>query len=39
MFRANGTLNPPIAFGAAVSLGRIGIWTTHFTGMMAYRDL
>ena len=37
MFRANGSLNPPIAVGAAVSLGGIGIWTTHFTGMVAYR--
>ena len=37
MFRANGSINRPIAVGAAVSLGGIGIWTTHFTGMMAYR--
>src|SRR5205814_2354032 len=37
MFRTNGSLNPPIAIGAAVSLGGIGIWTTHFTGMVAYR--
>jgi NO-binding membrane sensor protein with MHYT domain len=37
MFRANGAINRPIAFGAAVSLGGLGIWTTHFTGMMAYR--
>lgn len=37
MFRANGSINRPIAIGAAVSLGGIGIWTTHFTGMMAYR--
>jgi NO-binding membrane sensor protein with MHYT domain len=37
MFRANGSVNRPIAIGAAVSLGGIGIWTTHFTGMMAYR--
>lgn len=37
MFRSNGSLNLPIAIGAAVSLGGIGIWTTHFVGMVAYR--
>ncbi|MFL6692669.1 MAG: MHYT domain-containing protein [Ramlibacter sp.] len=36
MFRANGSINRPVAIGAAVSLGGVGIWTTHFTGMMAY---
>ena len=38
MFRANGSLQPAnCRGGAAVSLGGIGIWTTHFTGMVAYR--
>jgi NO-binding membrane sensor protein with MHYT domain len=36
MYRPDGSINRPLAFGAAVSLGGIGIWTTHFTGMMAY---
>jgi NO-binding membrane sensor protein with MHYT domain len=36
MFRTDGSINRPVAVGAAVSLGGVGIWTTHFTGMMAY---
>ena len=37
MYRPNGSIDRPLAIGAAVSLGGIGIWTTHFIGMMAYR--
>lgn len=37
LHRANGTLNLSMLFGAALSLGGIGIWTMHFVGMMGYR--
>jgi NO-binding membrane sensor protein with MHYT domain len=37
MFRRDGSLHRPMAIGAAVALGGIGIWTMHFIGMMGYR--
>jgi NO-binding membrane sensor protein with MHYT domain len=36
MFDARGKLNWPLAIGAAVALGGIGIWSMHFIGMVAY---
>ena len=37
MYHRNGTLNRSMAFGAAVALGGVGIWTMHFVGMIGYR--
>jgi NO-binding membrane sensor protein with MHYT domain len=37
MFRADGTLDLPVAVSGAVALGGIGIWSMHFIGMIAYR--
>jgi NO-binding membrane sensor protein with MHYT domain len=37
MFKRDGTIAWPMAIGAAVALGGIGIWTMHFMGMMGYR--
>ncbi|MDA7416952.1 histidine kinase [Xenophilus arseniciresistens] len=36
MFRTTGQLDWPMAVGAAVALGGIGIWSMHFIGMVAY---
>ncbi|RYF79867.1 MAG: histidine kinase [Comamonadaceae bacterium] len=36
MFSAEGQLDWPMAIGAAVALGGIGIWSMHFIGMVAY---
>jgi NO-binding membrane sensor protein with MHYT domain len=37
MFRRDGSLYFSSAFGGAVALGGIGIWTMHFIGMIGYR--
>jgi NO-binding membrane sensor protein with MHYT domain len=37
MFRRDGSVYFSSAFGGAVALGGIGIWTMHFIGMIGYR--
>lgn len=36
MYSSAGRVNRSMAFGAAVALGGVGIWTMHFVGMMGY---
>jgi NO-binding membrane sensor protein with MHYT domain len=37
MYRSDGVLNRRLLICAAVALGGIGIWSSHFIGMLAYR--
>jgi NO-binding membrane sensor protein with MHYT domain len=37
MFRRDGSIHWPIAAGAGVALGGVGIWDMHFIGIMGYR--
>jgi NO-binding membrane sensor protein with MHYT domain len=37
MYREDGSLNRSMAFGAALALGGLGIWTMHFLGMIGYQ--
>ena len=37
MYHRDGSLRWPVAIGAAVALGGVGIWAMHFLGMMGYR--
>ncbi|MDB5871541.1 MAG: histidine kinase [Ramlibacter sp.] len=37
MYREDGSLNRSMAFGAALALGGVGIWTMHFVGMIGYQ--